>query len=47
MRKYILVIFLSSTIINTYGQTPNPIVNTFGFHKSFNGSGDMVDSVSM
>jgi hypothetical protein len=41
MRKCILFILLSLTIINTSGQTPNPIVNTFGFHKSFNGSGDL------
>ena len=26
---------------NVFGQTPNPIVNNFGFHYSLNGTGDM------
>lgn len=41
MKKYILFVLFFLTIISTTGQIPNPIVNTFGINKSFNGSGDL------
>ncbi len=41
MKKYFLLVLVSFYITNISGQTSNPIVNTFGFHKSFHGTGDM------
>jgi hypothetical protein len=41
LNKYILFLFFLFIINQTVGQTPNPIVNTFGIHKSFHGTGDL------
>jgi hypothetical protein len=41
MKKYILVGILSFCLNNTTGQTPNSIANSFGFHQSFHGTGDL------
>jgi hypothetical protein len=41
MKKYFLLMVISFYITNISGQTSNPIVNTFGIHKSYNGTGDM------
>ena len=41
MKRYIIFVVVSFCLTKISGQTSNPIVNTFGFHKSFNGTGDM------
>jgi len=41
MKNYILLVVVSFFTTNVFGQTPNPIVNNFGFHYSLNGTGDM------
>jgi hypothetical protein len=41
MKNYIFLVVVSFFTTNVFGQTPNPIVNNFGFHYSLNGTGDM------
>lgn len=41
MKKYFLFVIISFCLTKISGQTSNPIVNGFGFHNSFNGSGDL------
>ncbi len=41
MKKYILLVFINFYLNSVSGQTSDPIVNSFSFHKSINGSGDI------
>lgn len=41
MKKHLLIGLLFFSLNNTIGQTPNPLINAFGVHKSFHGTGDL------